>query len=156
MHNFQGHPGVAFIAGKTFDTEYGTHEAGSIVKEAPQFPNLDVLVDMRWLFPFSPEEGYEYLPPHLFTGTHLKEEIEALLAGDQSINSEQFPDADKPDVIVQAEREAEIQQEMYPQMLREAGLNQRRIIENAEADNDRSTSKPVAAKPAAPTKKESK
>lgn len=113
MHNYQGHPGVAFIAGRTFQSEYGMHEAGTIVPEAPKFPNLDVLVSAGLLYPYSPDNGYEYLPPHLFRDTNLRSEIDAWLQGDTtSIKVEQFPNSEKPEVVLQAEREAEVQEQL--------------------------------------------
>jgi hypothetical protein len=104
-------PGVKYIAGVTFQTEYGTHEAGTIVEEAPGFWNLDSLVDNRFLWPYAPNDGYDWLPPHLFNSVKTMDEVRAALAGDPSATKpvEQFPDGEKPPVIQQAEAEAENQ-----------------------------------------------
>lgn len=80
--NFKDVPGVKFIAGKTFKSEYGTHEAGSVVKEALEFRNIEVLVSNRFLFPYAPEAGYDQLPPHLFNHVQLQTEVEEQMVGD--------------------------------------------------------------------------
>lgn len=104
-------PGVKYIAGVTFQSEYGVHEAGTLVEQAPAFWNLDSLVDNRFLWPYAPDKGYDWLPPHLFNSVHTMEEVNAALEGDRSGTRpvDQFPDGEKPPVIQQAEAEAENQ-----------------------------------------------
>jgi hypothetical protein len=168
MVNYQGFPGVAFIAGRTFQTEYGTHEAGTVVKEAPLFPNLDVLVSAGLLHPYSPGNGYEYLPPHLFTDTNLKSEIEAYMQGDTTPSATpQFPDGEKPEVMQVAEREAEQQEELYEALKRRPAMKVAddtrtqappEAVNKPSVDKDeaakKTAAKPAAKKTAAPTKKD--
>lgn len=161
MTNYQGFPGVAFIAGRTFQSEYGTHEAGTIVREAPKFPNLDVLVSAGLLHPYSPGNGYEYLPPHLFTETNLKHEIEAFIAGDPTPSAvPQFPDGEKPEVVLQAEKEAEQQEQIY-----EAMRNRQSLLRESKGDTrtqrppeavNKPATKAAAKRAAAPTQKDEK
>ena len=113
--NYLHVPGVKYIAGVTFQSEYGTHEAGTEVKEAEKFPNLVTLVDAHFLYPYAPDGGYDFLPPHLFNDVRTRQELLDHLAGDP-INkqvTEQFPGQEKPAVIKLAEREAEAQDEIY-------------------------------------------
>lgn len=134
IHNFLDQPDVKFVAGRTFQSEYGTHEAGTEVEEARLFPNLDVLVSAGFLYPYSPEDGYSYLPPHLFSSVNTYEEVIAKLRGDhQSVGGqvEQFPYG-KPDEVLEAERQAEVQEASYPLILRAAAENQRRAVDEAE------------------------
>lgn len=118
--NFQHAPGVAYIAGQTFQSEYGVHEAGHVIptEQAETFPNLQVLVDNRFVWPYAPEQGYDWLPPHLFNDVHTMDEVKAVLEGDPhgSRPVPQFPDkddptqeGDKPQQVQQAEDEAEAQ-----------------------------------------------
>ena len=44
MADYRDFDDVIFIAGVTFQSEHGVHEAGSEVKEAKEFQNLQVLV----------------------------------------------------------------------------------------------------------------
>jgi hypothetical protein len=117
-YNYKDVPGVRYIAGVTFQSEYGVHPAGSDVPEAPAFWNLDSLVDNRFLWPYAPDEGYDWLPPHLFNEVRTRDEVEALLKGDPhgSRAVQQFPDKDdhtkesvKPAQFAQAEFEADQQ-----------------------------------------------
>lgn len=107
--NYRNFEDVLYVAGVTFQSEYGVHEAGSVVKEATKFQNLEVLVDNRFLYPIAPEHGYAYLPPHLYNHIGTEEEVMAKLAGVPMNNPEQYPDG-KPEVVKQAEREAEQRQ----------------------------------------------
>lgn len=125
MYNYQYVPGVQYIAGITFQSEYGVHEAGTVVKEAEKFQNLGVLVDNRFLWPFAPEEGYDWLPPHLFNDVRLMSEVRALLEGDPSGTRAvpQFPDPEDPtkegvppQEVHQAEFEAQQQEVIREQM----------------------------------------
>jgi hypothetical protein len=112
-------PGVKYIAGVTFQSEYGEHEAGSVVEQAPGFPNLEVLVDNRFLWPYAPDEGYDWLPPHLFNSVKTMDEVKAALEGDPhgTRRVPQWPtksddtteEGQKPAQVAQAEFEAEQQ-----------------------------------------------
>jgi hypothetical protein len=95
----------------TFQSEYGVHEAGTVVEEAPGFWNLESLVGNRFLWPYAPDQGYDWLPPHLFNSVKTMEEVQAALAGDPSATKpvEQYPGG-KPPVVEQAEAEAENQE----------------------------------------------
>lgn len=119
-------PGVRYIAGVTFQSEYGVHEAGSDVPEAPGFWNLDSLVDNRFLWPYAPDDGYAWLPPHLFNAVKTRDEVKATLEGDPqgSRTVPQFPDKDdptkegtKPAVFAQAEFEADQQPVILEKMM---------------------------------------
>jgi hypothetical protein len=118
--NFQHVPGVAYIAGQTFQSEFGVHEAGSVIpnEEAEQFGNLQTLIDNRFIWPYAPDEGYDWLPPHLFNDVKTMDEVKAILEGDPmgQRSVPQFPDPEDPtqedeapEVIQQAEDEAEQQ-----------------------------------------------
>src|SRR6476620_2770800 len=99
-----------FIAGKDFDTEYGHHEAGSVVKEAHKFYNLDVLVSGGWLFPVVPDEGYDTLPPHLFSLVITRQE--ALDAINRDNSHEVLTHvSDKAEVVVEAEKQVKQDEE---------------------------------------------
>jgi len=105
--NYRDFDDVVYVAGVTFQSEYGTHEAGTVVKEATSFQNLDVLVDNRFLYPIAPQHGYEYLPQNLFNHIGTREEVMAKLTGAPMNNPEQYENGEKPEVVKQAEREAE-------------------------------------------------
>jgi len=118
--NYQHVPGVAYIAGQTFQSEFGVHEAGSVIpnEEAESFGNLQVLIDNRFIWPYAPDEGYDWLPPHLFNDVKTMDEVRAVLEGDpHGVRSvPQFPDPedptqedDTPEVVLQAEDEADEQ-----------------------------------------------
>lgn len=116
--NYRWVPGVKYIAGITFQSEYGVHEAGTVVEEAPAFQNLEVLVSNRFLWPYAPEEGYDWLPPHLFNHVKTHEEVKAALTGDPKGTQRvpNWPDEDNPHedgtppaVVSQAEFEGEQQ-----------------------------------------------
>lgn len=106
-------PGVKYIAGVTFQSEYGTHEAGSEVKEAEKFANLQVLVDSHFLYPYAPEEGYAWLPPHLFTAVRTRQEVLDAMAGDPTGPHIKF---EKTDLHEQAEKNAEQQEVIYEKL----------------------------------------
>jgi hypothetical protein len=108
--NFIHVPGVQYLAGVTFQSEYGVHEAGTVVKEATKFQNLASLVDNHFLWPYAPDAGYEYLPPHLYNSVQTMDEVKAALEGDPygKRSVEQFPNG-KPEVVARAEFEAEMQ-----------------------------------------------
>lgn len=125
MNNDQYVPGVQYIAGVTFQSSYGVHEAGTVVPEAEKFENLGVLVANRFLWPFAPEQGYEWLPPHLFNDVRLMSEVQELLAGDQHASRPvpQFPDPEDPNSegvppqeVLQAEFEAQQQEKIREQV----------------------------------------
>jgi len=162
MVNYQGFPGVAFIAGRTFQSEYGTHEAGTVVTQAPQFPNLDVLVSAGLLHPYSPGNGYDYLPPHLFSETNVLAEVEAFIAGDPTPDVEQYQDGIVPEVVIEAEQQAADQEQVYEtirnrsNLMREARDGDTRAQRPPEAVNRPATKKAAAKKTAAPTQKEEK
>ena len=107
--NFQHVPGVKYIAGVTFQSEYGEHEAGKVVKQAEKFPNLEVLVSARYLWPYCPAEGYDWLPPHLFNDIQTMTEVHAALKGDESALRTTPQHHDVPEAVKVAESEAEAQ-----------------------------------------------
>jgi len=111
--NYRNVPGVKYVAGLTFQSEYGVHEAGSEVKEAEQFPNLEVLVSNHFLWPYAPDEGYDYLPVHLFGSVERLEEVKAHLDGDPTPHSQH----EKPVQLEQSEKEAEAQTEIYAKIM---------------------------------------
>lgn len=165
------YPGVKYIAGRNFQTEYGDHTAGDVVEEAPQFPNLEVLVSAGYLYPYAPEAGYAYLPPHLFSSADLKEEVLAKIEGDQHSKrgTVQYP-AGKPETVKQSERDAEIQSGVYGEIARQAARNKAEqmnrevsrqndeTVEQTQARRSRrpldETAQPEAKKTSASTKKE--
>lgn len=106
MADYREFDDVIFIAGVTFQSEHGVHEAGDEVKEAKEFQNLDVLVASNFLYPVAPESGYNSIPAHLFNHINLKEEVMAKLRGALSPNPDHFQDGHKPEPMLLAEREA--------------------------------------------------
>lgn len=106
MPDFREYEDVVFIAGQTFQSEFGVHVAGTEVEEAKEFQNLQVLVDNNFLYPIAPEEGYAYLPPHLFAYIDVKEATMAKLKGALNPNPDHFQDGKKPESYLLAEREA--------------------------------------------------
>ena len=106
MPDFREYEDVVFIAGQTFQSEFGTHLAGTEVEEAKEFHNLQVLVDAKFLYPIAPEGGYAYLPPHLFNHIDVKEATMAKLKGALNPNPDHFQDGRKPEPMLLAEREA--------------------------------------------------
>lgn len=150
-------PGVQYIAGVTFQSEYGVHEAGTVVKEASQFANLEVLVSNRFLWPFAPDEGYDWLPPHLFNSVKTMDEVKAALEGDPhgTRRVPQWPDKDdptkegqKPAVVAQAEFEAEQQPVIRAKMLatsqpgaeKDPGPTPEEVAEEATKDREKADS----------------
>lgn len=97
---------VVYIAGRTFKSEYGTHEAGTEVKEASKFGNLQVLVDNHFLWPVAPDKVYNYLPAHLFNHLNVREEVMAKLEAAMAPHRKQFPNGKPPEVLL-AEQEAD-------------------------------------------------
>lgn len=110
MPSFAQFDDVIYIAGVTFQSEFGTHEAGTQVEEAAQFNNLQVLIDSNFIYPVAPDEGYGYLPSHLFRHINVKEEVMAKLKGAMNPNPDHFQDGKKPESMLQAEREADYKQ----------------------------------------------
>lgn len=142
-HNYRDFPGIAFVAGRTFQTEHGTHEAGTVVKEALEINNLDVLVSAGFLLPFSPADGYDYLPAHLFSHTNLREDLLDHFAGDDSFNTKQFDHHGQPQIVTEAMAQAQEQEKLYPQLLeanRTAG--QRAAEEQVEREKREPTGRP--------------
>lgn len=113
MADFREFDDVQYVAGRNFQSEYGHHEAGSIVKEAREFQNLTVLVDAHVLYPYAPDKGYEFLPAHIFNSIETRDEVMAKLEGAAPQNPDHFRDGRKPDAMVQAEREADQQLQAY-------------------------------------------
>lgn len=106
-------PGVKYIAGVTFQSEFGVHEAGSEVEEAPLFSNLQVLVDSHFLYPYAPEEGYAWLPPHLFAAVRTRQEVLDAMKGDPTGPHVEF---EKTELHKQAEKNAEQQEVIYEKL----------------------------------------
>jgi hypothetical protein len=154
--NYRWVPGVKYIAGQTFQSEYGVHEAGSVVEEAPGFQNLEVLVANRFLWPYAPDDGYAWLPPHLFSAVKTREEVKAVLVGDPkgSQRVPNWPDEDNPEEdgtppaeFSQAEFEGEqqlairedIKQTAQPgqKVPRDPGPSPEDVAKEATADRDK-------------------
>ena len=163
MTNFFAVPDVKFIAGVTFQSEYGVHEAGSEVKEAMKFSNLQVLVDSHFLYPYAPDNGYEFLPPHLFNAVRTKDETISVLEGDPS--GTRAVVAPKSDLLDKAEAEAEAQNMIRDQIRteRQPGNTPEKTPEDEPVKDEpkveepadkpvRQTAKKTVAKKAAPTK----
>lgn len=152
---------IRYVAGRPFDTEYGHHEPGKVVLDAPKFPNLEVLVSAGYLYPYAPDEGYEYLPPHLFTGVQTREEVMAYLAGDESqyvMRNAEFEGYTPPEFAV-AEHEARMQTVLRDQARNQGEAARVRAAGKAPStvevkDASFSPAKPAAKKTAA--KKEEK
>lgn len=106
-------PGVKYIAGITFQSEYGVHEAGSEVPEAEKFANLQVLVDAHFLYPYAPEEGYDWLPPHLFNTVRTRQEVLDKMAGDPTGPHINFEKTEHHEI---AEKNAEEQEVIYAKL----------------------------------------
>jgi len=150
MHNYMGMPDVKFIVARPFDTEYGHHDVGEEFKEARAMYNLDVLVSAGLLYPYSPNDGYDYLPPHLFSIVMTRAEADAALKGDPSGQRgvHRFPDSPKPDVVKQAEVEAETQERLYPQLMAAAAAHQKRTLLAAQPGGDSANPVPTPSLPA--------
>jgi hypothetical protein len=132
MVDLRGYENVTFVAGKNFQSEYGTHEAGSVVEEAHEFQNLQVLIDSGFVYPYAPAEGYGWLPPHIFSSVALQEEVMAKIEGQQFLGREQYPNG-KPNEVLQAEAEADAQQEVYRKL---RGDDKREQEESQEAASE--------------------
>jgi hypothetical protein len=157
MADFREFEDVQYVAGRNFQSEYGFHPAGSIVKEARQFQNLQVLVDAKVLYPYAPERGYEYLPPHIFNSIALKEEVMAKLEGVRAKNPSHFQGGRKPEAMIQAEREADQQRELIARQTNKGKPSERAkqtaAVSRRLADPDvNSNTKKEQRKPA-PTRK---
>lgn len=113
MANYRDFDDVVYIAGVTFKSQYGEHPAGSVVKEAKKFQNLEALVDNRFLYPIAPEGGYDYLPPHLFNHIDLKDEAMAKIAAGDKGQFRGHYLRGKPEMVKQAEAEADAQHEIH-------------------------------------------
>lgn len=152
MHNYMGMPNVKFIVARPFDTEYGHHDVGEEFKEARAMYNLDVLVSAGFVYPYStePADGYNYLPPHLFSIVMTRQEAEEKLEGDPSglRGVAQHPESPKPEVQLQAEREAEMQERFYPEILKLTAERQRRNLAAAQPEGDYANPSPTPAVPA--------
>lgn len=116
---------MKYVCGRPFDTEYGHHTPGDVVEQAPLFANLPVLVSAGLLYPYSPDEGYEYLPPHLFSATNTRAEVIAKIEGDRS--AQEMTDlpffGEIPEEITQAHREAVLQLLARDAVLAQAARN---------------------------------
>ena len=153
--NFSHVPGVKYLAGVTFQSEYGVHEAGTVVKQAEKFPNLEVLVSAHYLWPYAPEKGYEWLPPHLFNDVRTMKEVKAALAGDAS-GARAVPQfrGEKPQEFKTAEAEAEaqviiraaIKSPEQPGVPSPGGPTVEEVAEGAQPRTAKKTAKKAAAK----------
>jgi hypothetical protein len=111
-NNFKDVPGVKFIAGRTFKSEYGTHEAGSEVKEALEFRNIEVLVSNHFLYPYAPDEGYDQLPAHLFNHVQKRQEVEGAMTGDVTPKRTVVRPRQMEQSLLEAERQVEIRENL--------------------------------------------
>ena len=108
MTNFSQIPGVKFVCGRPFDTEFGHHETGDVVEQALGFNMLESIVRSGLLYPYAPKEGYDYLPPHLFNDVQNRQEVLDRIEGDKTVTvRDPFRDdkGSKPEPMLQAERE---------------------------------------------------
>lgn len=113
--NYRNVPGVKYIAGLNFKSEYGEHKVGDVVEQAESFQNLEVLVSNRFLWPYAPEEGYDWLPPHLFNHVQTEKEVRDQLAGDpdSTRSAKPFGDGVRPRVFQTADEEKAANDEIY-------------------------------------------
>lgn len=132
-------PGVKFIAGRTFQSEFGVHLAGDEVEEADQFQNLDVLVSANFLYPYSPDvEGYNWLPAHLYNDTQLLGDVQEKLEGDHTgaQQTTQFAGDEKPEVIKQAEAEAAMQDVIYESIRARGDRSKEAVQEQVKKEHE--------------------
>lgn len=113
--NFRDVPGVKYIAGFNFKSEYGQHLTGEVVEQAETFQNLEVLVSNHFLWPYAPEEGYDWLPPHLFNHVQTETEVRTALEGDPHSKraAKPFGDGVRPRVQQVADEEKAANDEIY-------------------------------------------
>lgn len=114
--------GTRFIVSRPFTTELGDHHPGETfsIKDADKF-NWDVQLFVRagLLYPYAPGNGYDYLPPHLFSLVGTKEQAEDFLKGDESLivlSPNPMSEDEKPELVKETERNAALQELAYAQM----------------------------------------
>lgn len=136
---------VKFLAAKPFQTEFGEHQPGDVVKQAKDFFNLEALIRSGFLYPYAPEDGYAYLPPHLFSELQTRKEALAKIEGD--VAAQRASDYEQPGPVKLAERQAEQQHDMY-QLIRDQGdLKLRAAIKKRQEQASKPLEETVKPKP---------
>lgn len=160
---------VKFICGRPFDSEYGHHDPGEEVTQAPQFQLLETLVHAGLLYPYAPDEGYDFLPPHLFSILNTRQEVEQQMEGDPAANTlgqSQWGVHGKPEVVKQAESQVKAAEDHRAATMKaaeehtakKAAAAQNPPARKSVADTvaKKTAAKKTAAKKTAEPKKESK
>lgn len=70
---------IKFVAGQNFQSHVGFHEIGDIIEDAAEWPNLEVLVNTRFLYPYVGDQEYDRLPAYVYSMVMTKAEIDAEL-----------------------------------------------------------------------------
>lgn len=71
---------IQLIAGRDFDSHEGHHELGDVLPESAwQWPNLEEMTRTGFVYLWSGDEDYTWLPPHVFSAVMCKAEIDAEL-----------------------------------------------------------------------------
>lgn len=70
---------IKFVAGQNFQSHVGFHEIGDIIEDAAEWPNLEVLVNTRFLFPYVGDQEYDRLPAYVYSMVMTKAEVDAEL-----------------------------------------------------------------------------
>jgi len=117
MSEYLGTQGVKYIVGRPFTSEEGEHTTGEEIpaRLAESWRYLEAFVDTGLLYKVY-GEGYDRLPPHVFTAVRTKEEALAAIEGDQSFVSAQN-EWEKTPQMEQAEKEAEVQEQLHQLVL---------------------------------------
>lgn len=146
---------VKFVAAKNFETENGLQVAGEVVKGAKDFFNLEALVRGGFLYPYAPEDGYSYLPPHLFNELRTRKEVLAKIEGDPTAQTS-VNEYEKPEAVKVAEKQAEAQQQMYDLIRDQGDKNLRKSLAKQAKKNEQPLEESVQPKPKADLEPEKK
>ena len=117
MAEYLGTQGVKYIVGRPFTSEEGEHNTGEEVDPglAESWRYVEALVNSGYLYKVY-DEGYDRLPPHVYNSVMLKHEAEAKIEGDSSYIEAQN-DWNKPKVLKDAEKQAEIDEKVHELVL---------------------------------------
>ena len=115
---------IKYICSRPFQSQDGQHWPGETVN-VKNFPDVQLLVQSGFLIPYSPKDGYDYLPPHLWTYTHLRQEAQAIIDGDPSATrgAEVDEKVQNAPVMKESLAQAEQQENAYKLLRQQSALN---------------------------------
>lgn len=121
---------MKYLVGKSFKSHLGWHHAGELLpKEGETWQVLDSLIAASFVYPYVPEDGYDRLPPHVFSAVVTKQEALGYIAvGDAPIISDWAP----PPILEASVALAVAEEESHAQNAEDAHKLARQIIDKRE------------------------